>query len=316
MDKLMQDSAQAGAWSRESFERELWSEFSADAFHTSGLAAYEAGCGKRRRAWADRLAQIIEAEVIPRLMLAHRPRQRDHRAQRPAMQKPSAAQVDQLALAALATDPKAAAALVDQLVRNGLPVEMAFLSLIAPAARRLGQHWESDTCAFTEVTLGLWRLQQIVADLSPAFQLEAKVLPTPRAILVSAVPGSQHTFGASLVAEFFSRAGWAVTAEAGATDALLCDRAASDWYDAIGLSIGSESLVKGAAALVSRLRRASHNPLVTILVGGPVCLSHPEVVALIGADGIASDAREAVEQAEKLVALRQGEAIAGRSLAA
>jgi hypothetical protein len=30
------------------------------------------------------------------------------------------------------------------------------------------------------------------------------------------------------------------------------------------------------------------------------------VVALIGADGIASDAREAVEQAEKLVALRQG----------
>jgi methanogenic corrinoid protein MtbC1 len=37
------------------------------------------------------------------------------------------------------------------------------------------------------------------------------------------------------------------------------------------------------------------------MVGGPLVLDHPEVVARVGADATATDARDAAVQAEKLL---------------
>ena len=39
------------------------------------------------------------------------------------------------------------------------------------------------------------------------------------------------------------------------------------------------------------------------MVGGPVFVAHPELAAYVGADGTATDGRQAVLQAESLLAL-------------
>ena len=78
--------------------------------------------------------------------------------------------------------------------------------------------WDADLCDFTQVTIGLWRLQQLMYELSPAFQDDAqRGVQIHRAMLVLVpvpvpvpVPGSQHTLGLLRVAEFFRRAGWGV----------------------------------------------------------------------------------------------------------
>ena len=42
---------------------------------------------------------------------------------------------------------------------KGAPIESIYLDLLAPAARYLGEMWEEDLCDFTDVTIGLGRLQ-------------------------------------------------------------------------------------------------------------------------------------------------------------
>jgi methanogenic corrinoid protein MtbC1 len=39
------------------------------------------------------------------------------------------------------------------------------------------------------------------------------------------------------------------------------------------------------------------------MVGGPVFLAHPELVAMVGADATAADGRQAVQQAQRLLML-------------
>ena len=62
--------------------------------------------------------------------------------------------------------------------RRGASVETLYLDLLAPTARHLGDLWDADVCDFTEVTVGLGRLQQVLHELSPAFQSE---IAQPRA---------------------------------------------------------------------------------------------------------------------------------------
>ena len=79
-------------------------------------------------------------------------------------------EVSAFAAIALNSDAVVATAHVETLRAKGLGLECIYLELLAPAARHLGELWEADLCDFTQVTLGLWRLQQVMYDLSPAFQ--------------------------------------------------------------------------------------------------------------------------------------------------
>jgi hypothetical protein len=42
-----------------------------------------------------------------------------------------------------------------------------------------------------------------------------------------------------------------------------------------------------------------------VLVGGPIFIAHPELVALVGADATAVDGRQAAIQAETMLSLLQ-----------
>lgn len=248
------------------------------------------------------LLSTIETEIIPRLVKAHRA---PGAAPAIVAVRPRAGAVEDLAQIILDNRAGMAAGHIDALRADGVSLETIYLDVLTPAARLLGEWWDADLCDFTQVTIGLWRLQQLMYELSPAFQDDAqRGVQIHRAMLVP-VPGSQHTLGLLMVAEFFRRAGWGVWGDPAAAEAELVEAAQTSWFDVVGFSVGAVSQLTNLKAAITAIRRASLNPNIVVMVGGPVFIDTPALVAEVGADGTAADAARAVEAAMALVPQRQ-----------
>jgi len=257
------------------------------------------------------LIKAIESEIIPRLMFAHRLAESPLLPAKICLEKPSPAEVFALTQLLLKQDTLQSADFVEAMRKRGMMQECLYLELLAPAARSLGEMWEADACDFVEVTLALGRLHQLLRLLSLAFrdqELDETAIPDRkglRKVLLTAAPGEQHSFGLAIVAEFFERAGWDVWGSHQKTNQDLSSVVRSEWFDAAGFSVGCECRLDGLASCICALRSASLNDKIAIMVGGPLFVSHPEYAAMVGADASASDARQAVVEAERLVALRR-----------
>ena len=250
------------------------------------------------------LRRTIEAELIPRLMLAHALPSNDASAPidlQPAIHE---GDVELLTEMVLRRDAAATHTYVRARCAAGLRVETLYLQLLAPVALRLGEMWEADLCDFTQVTVGLWRLQQIVFEYSPDFQRDRRVRMHVRRVMLVPAPGSQHTFGVVMVGEFFRRAGWDARGDPSADVADVSAMLADEWFDVVGLSVGSDCHAEAVASAILGFRKSSLNPAIVVMVGGPVVDLSSEFVERVGADGTAADAPAAVAEAERLLALR------------
>jgi methylmalonyl-CoA mutase cobalamin-binding subunit len=252
---------------------------------------------------ADRLAQLmktIEGEIIPRLVLAHR-------GQAPRAgggQGASLLTADHLMRFTellLDDDLDAPFQFIEDLQEDGVALDRIYLDLFAPAARRLGEMWSADLCDFTAVTLGLWRLQRLLYDCAPSFQVDAGLPAEGRRILLVPMPGEQHTFGLFMVAEFFRRAGWDVTDGPMLNAADITRAVSRNWFEVLGLSLACDRGLDAMAALIREVRRSSRNRGIGIIVGGSVFIEHPDAVLRVDADLAATDARQAVAAAEDLL---------------
>ncbi len=76
-------------------------------------------------------------------------------------------------------------------------------------------------------------------------------------------------------------------------------------FDLIGFSMANEKWLAPLPPLIQRLRKASRNQDVRVMVGGRVFSEDPRRVAEVGADETATDAREAVRTAARLVSETQ-----------
>lgn len=291
MDRLTQDGPAALHAQRES-----WGQHAAQGRSSAAIRAD--GGSPDRMAW---LVRTIEAEIIPRLMLAHSGGMPAVDPDLSANVVPSADDVIELARIVLDQEAAIAVRFIDAFLAEGVALDTVYLDLLAPAARHLGDMWEADLCDFTQVTVGLWRLQQVMYDLSPTFQNDAEYgVKSRRAMLVPA-PGSQHTLGLFMVAEFFRRAGWDVWGEPSAAAAELLEAVRGEWFDVIGISIGAEFQIEGLSSVILGLKRASRNPAVRVMLGGPVAAANPDLHTRLGADATAFDAQQALSVAESLL---------------
>lgn len=250
------------------------------------------------------LADTIENEIVPRLVITHDPLLVVHASPEPEDSAcyPDVGQhdVQSLVAQALANDIDGAIAATQALHAQGIALERLYLGLLAPAARELGTRWEDDTLDFTQVTSGLLCLHHVLRAFSPAFQAEAARGADGRRALLAPVPGEQHIFGLAMVAEFMRRAGWDAWCEPAATTEDLAGMLAREWFAVIGFSVSAETNLETLAGVIRAMRRASRNKALGVLVGGRVFLERPELVGLVGADATAADARHAALQAETL----------------
>jgi methanogenic corrinoid protein MtbC1 len=253
-----------------------------------------------------RLLRTIEGEIVPRLVLARRSSQATATPDAGQGGRPDAADVTELVRLLLAHDVGVASAYVESIRQWGASFESVCLSLLAPAARELGLLWEADECDFMQVTVGLCRLHQLLRELSPAFRVDSVEPKTERNILLTPVPGDQHTFGITLVAQFLRKAGWQVWSEFAGSSEELLELVRTHWFVAVGLSLGSETRVDDLARVIQAVRHASRNRSVGILVGGPLLVARPELADSIGADATAMDGPMAVLRAEHMIESQRG----------
>jgi methanogenic corrinoid protein MtbC1 len=266
--------------------------------------ARKAAFRSRESASPDALARVIETDIIPRLLLAHREAALPVASiALPAPPVP-AGYADQFAAATLTEEVAPLLARAEVLMANGVTVETIYLELLAPAARRLGIWWEEDACDFVDVTMGLWRIQEIVHALSALIPGQVIVEGTPRRALFAPAPGEQHGLGAVIVEEFFRRAGWQTWSAPALDEAELVALAAGRGFEIIGLTVSVERHLSTLARTITAVRRASRNPDVLVLVGGPLFVERPALATEVGADGTAVDGRLAVEVAELLLSRR------------
>jgi methanogenic corrinoid protein MtbC1 len=249
------------------------------------------------------LARALEAEVIPRLVLAR------HAIAEPAHREfgtvaaPTFADVTALAAIVMQGDAAAAADFLAALRARSLPLERIYLEVLAPVARHLGDLWLADRCDFTSVTIGLCCLQQLVLENSPSFGPRPGRRGADRRVLLAPTPGEQHSFGLLMVGEFFRRQGWDVHSATGAPAREMVAMLRQQWFSMVGLSLSCDSRIEPLAEVIREIRRASRNPHVGVLVGGKAFLDRPELAALVGADATAADGQQAVLKAETLLAL-------------
>jgi MerR family transcriptional regulator, light-induced transcriptional regulator len=255
--------------------------------------------GETEPARQARVARMVELEIIPRLMLAHR----TAGVVAPVGDAVAIAPDDvaQFARLVLMPDEDMAMNAIDALIARDVPVERLLLELVAPTARYLGELWVKDLCNFTEVTVGAGRLQRILRELSPAIGPAPRRPLSSRRLLLLPCPGEQHTLGVSMVHAFFLRAGWDVAGGAWADGADARTWAAAEWFDVAAFSLASEVRVGILRQSIDELRRESCNPDLIIIVGGPLFDANPTLVSQVGADAMASDARSAPSLADALV---------------
>ncbi len=248
------------------------------------------------------MMQTIEADVVPRLVMARRVPVLAVGAVRGDTPDACAEAVVDFTQIVLTRPSGAGATFVETMRANGATAEKVFVDLLTPTARRMGDLWVADLCSFADVTLGLLRLQHLMRDLSPAFQSEKKRQWHGRQILLLPQPGEQHTFGLLMVAEFFQRAGWDVWSRPLASATEMGGIVHRQWFSIAGLSVSSERHLEALSLGIKDIRRDSRNPAIAVMVGGSLFVDHPELVAQVGADATAADGLQATMRAEDLLA--------------
>lgn len=171
-----------------------------------------------------------------------------------------------LAYALCDREEDAAKVLIDDLLAAGVSVEDVCIDHLAPAARRLGEWWETDRLPFTDVTLATARIQSMLRQM-PANRTSVTCADGKGAIF-AAVPGEQHTLGVMMAADLFRRHGWDVSLLVGQSHDELIDRIARDDRAVIGLSCSGDHSFPALKRLMHAIRR--NRPNTHVLLSGQI----------------------------------------------
>ncbi len=246
---------------------------------------------------------LVESEIIPRLMVAHS-RDGDQHVTPAPRGNPTISYHEAKAFAPLAISLDASALLdhVDVFLQRGVTIDTIFVELLAPAARHLGEMWDEDTADFVTVTMALWRLQEVVRELSARVPVRGGPdAAHVRTALFAVMPGDDHSFGTVIVEDVFRRAGWATDLMTDTSTSTLLSMVARNSYDLVGLTVSGTVCADDAPSLINAVRSVSRNPFVGIMVGGSIFNVAPQLATEIGADATAPDALQALKVAGTLV---------------
>lgn len=247
----------------------------------------------------NEITNLIEGEIIPRLLSAHvSDTAADRRVSAVALLP---AEVSRFAPLAMHLEADELLVEVEAFLQRGVSAESIFVDLLAPSARKLGQMWEEDSCDFVDVTMGLWRLQEVMREVAIRSPATGMTTEPVRTALFTPMPGEQHSFGSLMIEEVFARAGWQSEVLIEPDRAQLLKLVAERSFDLIGITVSCDCTCDVLANLITALRSVSIEPRVQILIGGRMINANPDLLGLVGADGTAPDATSALRLAEGLV---------------
>jgi methanogenic corrinoid protein MtbC1 len=246
----------------------------------------------------ERLASVVLDDIVPRLhMLHHELSAKDaERAFTPR-------EISDFSDTLISDDGVAVQDFLQRMRQRGHAEETLFLGLMAETARHLGARWEDDHCTFIDVTIGVARLQKLLCEFNGA--REPACSDGERRVLLCALAGERHVFGLDMVACFMRHDSWDVDLQKGVEAQDISAAVARSRFAILGLTLSAESGLESLCRAIRAARMASSNPALGVLVGGPLFLRHPKLVAQVGADAMAHDAASASLLAKKLLLRRQ-----------
>lgn len=233
----------------------------------------------------DTAVHALAAEVVARL---------ERRAPIAADPSPHAEDIEALCDALVSPREEAAAEMVLQARLDGMSIDVVYLGYLAGAARELGTRWDDDRVTSAQMTIAAGRIYAIMRGLRHAFVSDQVLRPVDLRALFVSVPGEIHTLGVTMAADYFRRRGWVIDLRTGMTHHDLIASVPSESYPVIGLSAGSARMIFPLARLIVALRIS--NPAAWIMVSGKITDVVPDIVHLVDADGMATDADEALEE--------------------
>jgi hypothetical protein len=173
-------------------------------------------------------------------------------------------------------------------MQDGADSEAIYRDLLAPAALMLVNMWRDDRLSYTEVTIGLSRLQRHVWDLPRETAYNGENDDKARSALFSPRPGEQQTFGFFMTEERFRWGGWKTSIETIATREDLVADVRRGWFDMVCVSVSRADDLPGLTEIIGAIRRASRNGSVVIAMDGAHFADHAERVSAVGADAVLS----------------------------
>ena len=245
--------------------------------------------------YLESLVKTIEGKILPHIIEKHLESSIPEDLLAKAIVEEN--RISELTSLVLQEDARASVNYVKEIHTSGTSLEDIYLLLLTPVARKLGEMWDADESSFTEVTIALWRIKQLMYDLSPIFQQYAEQNKKGSSIMLVPLPGSQHNLGLFMVSEFFARAGWRIWGELAATEDEIISMSANEWFDVVGLSASVREQFPQLKELIKSIKAKSKNPHVGVIIGSPVFNQFPELVDDLGADMIGIDAADALEKA-------------------
>lgn len=163
-------------------------------------------------------------------------------------------------------------------------------------ARRLGCAWAEDDAPFTDVTIGVARMQSMLRELGRDWTSNTAAEQASATVLIVLPDGEQHSFGAMLLAGQLRRQGISVRLEVGTPAAglrkLVHDRA----FDCAMISVACEEKLDQCKDLVKALKQGSQGRL-WVAVGGPLLGRPIDVRGRTGADIATCDPLQALQGA-------------------
>ncbi len=232
------------------------------------------------------LSSVIESEVVPRLALAHADAAADP--QTGSAQSSVSTSPETFARLVLQRDAEPSGALVAQAIRDGAHSEALYEDLLAPTALLFADLWRDDRLSYTEVTIGLTRLQTMVRGLPDDTAYNGDNNEMAQSALFAPRPGEQQTFGFYMVEERFRWGGWRTWIETQSTGEGLVANVRGRWFDMVCLSVSRADNLEDLTKIVASIRRASCNRRVAITVDGAPFIERPDWLGAIGADAVAS----------------------------
>jgi methylmalonyl-CoA mutase cobalamin-binding subunit len=206
------------------------------------------------------------------------------------------ATVASIAHALLDPDPTRMAALRQDLRRARVSDTELVDFYFPEVARHLGCAWARDDAPFTDVTIGVARMQGMLREIGREWNSNLASDQAGATVLVVLPEGEQHTFGAVLLAGKLRRQGISVRLEFGATAAGLRKLVEGKVFDCAMISVACQEKLDQCRTLVTALKAGSVGRL-WVAVGGPVLGGSIDVRSRTGADIATGDPLLALEGA-------------------
>lgn len=198
-----------------------------------------------------------------------------------------------LARAVVSDDPVAFRSLRADLRRARISEAELVDSYFPAVARYLGCAWAEDRAPFTDVSIGVARMQAILRQVGRDWTSNSSARSDSATVLLVLPEGEQHSFGVVVLAGQLRRNGISVRLEIGATPAGLNALVQSKRFDLAMISVGCEERLDTCQKLIAALKDGSRKGL-RVAVGGAVLERPVDVKGRTGADIVTSDPMAAI----------------------